>query len=125
VFRLLAWGVLALHVAFVLWVVFGALVTKGRPVLRLAHLASLIYAIIIESAVLPCPLTGLEQWALRRSGLQPYEGDFLVRCLESVVYPDVPLIVLIPSAVAVCCFNLGIYVFRWRRSRRTDRAGPW
>lgn len=117
-YRLLGWGVLALHVAFVLWVMLGAFVTRGRPFFTLAHIASLVYAIIIEAAALPCPLTGLEQWALRQAGLPAHQGDFLVRFLEGIVYPGVPLAVLVPSAIAVCCFNLGIYALRWRRSRR-------
>ena len=40
----LAAAILALHLLFILWVVFGATVTRGRPVLRWLHLGSVIWA---------------------------------------------------------------------------------
>ena len=116
-YRALAWAVLGLHLGFVLWVIFGALFTQGRRVLSALHIASLIYGIIIEAGALPCPLTDLEQWAQAQAGITSYEGDFLVHYLERVVCPDIPYVVLVPAAVAVCVFNLGVYVRRWWRGR--------
>jgi hypothetical protein len=42
VYSALAAAILALHLLFILWVVFGATVTRRRPVLRWLHLGSLI-----------------------------------------------------------------------------------
>lgn len=39
----LAVSVLFLHALFILWVVFGALLTRSRPVLRWLHIASLVW----------------------------------------------------------------------------------
>jgi len=122
IFRIVAWTALAAHLAFILWVIFGALFTRRRPWLAAAHIASLVYAIFIEVAARPCPLTALEQWAQRRAGLVPYEGDFLAYYLGCIIYPDVRYTVLVPAAVAVCVFNLGIYARRgWRVWQ--ERAG--
>ncbi len=124
-YRLLAWTALAAHLGFILWVIFGTLLTRGRPRLAAAHAASLVYAIFIEVFSRPCPLTALEQWAQRKAGLVPYEGDFLVYYLGRIVYPDVPYAVLVPAAVAVCLFNLGIYARRgWRAWKRRAGWGP-
>lgn len=112
----LALAVLGVHLAFILWVILGALVTKGRRGLSWLHIASLLYGIVIEAAVLPCPFTRLEHWARNRAGMESYDGDFLLNLLESVIYLDVTLTVLVPIAVAVCLVNLGIYVWRWRTS---------
>src|ERR1039457_1678539 len=62
-----AWGalatvVLAVHLTWIVWVIFGWLVARNRPVLRWFHFGSLIYGIFIEIAPWPCPLTLLEQW---------------------------------------------------------------
>jgi len=118
-YRALAVIVLGLHLAWCVWVVFGWLVTRGRPRLRWAHIASLFYSIFIETAPIPCPLTLAEQWCEARAGITPYREPFLVHYLEATIYPDVPLVVLVPVAVAVCLILLGIYVHRYMR-----RTGP-
>ena len=121
-YQLLSIAVLSLHLAFILWVIFGALLTRRRRGLSVAHIVSLLYAIFIEVTVLPCPLTRAEKWAQNQSGMTPYTGDFMEHYLETVIYPDVPYTVLVPVAVAVCAFNLGIYVWRWRKSLRRPAA---
>ncbi len=123
-FRILAWTALAAHLTFILWVILGALFTRRRPWLAAAHIASLVYAILIEVASRPCPLTALEQWAQRKAGLVPYEGDFLAYYLGRIIYPDVPYAVLVPAAVAVCLFNLGIYARRGWRAWKRNAPGP-
>ena len=109
----LAVAALTLHLAWILWVIFGAQITRGRPWLGRFHILSLIYSIVIEVAVMPCPLTRLEQWSQARAGISSYEGDFLVHYLDKVIYPDIPYTLLVPAAVVVCAFNLGVYVRRW------------
>jgi len=53
----LAIAVLFLHGLFILWVIFGALLARGRPMLRWLHVASLIWGILTELLPWPCPLT--------------------------------------------------------------------
>ena len=53
----LAAVVLIVHVLFILWVVFGAFLTRSRPILRWLHVASLISGILTELLPWPCPLT--------------------------------------------------------------------
>jgi hypothetical protein len=118
-YRALAVAALSVHLAWCAWVVFGWLFTRGRPILRWAHILSLFYSIFIELAPLNCPLTVAEQWCESRAGITPYTQPFLVHYLESTIYPDVPLAVLIPIAVVLCVFLLGIYVRRYLR-----RSGP-
>ncbi len=120
-YRALAVAVLAFHLLWVGWVIFGTLVTRRRRALRVFHIASLVYSIFIEIAPWPpCPLTLLEQWLEARAGLTSYHGSFLLHYLDMVVYPNVPVNLLIACAVAICAFNLGIYVWRYRRR---DAAG--
>lgn len=115
-YHFLAVVVLTLHLLWILWVIFGALFTRKRTALRYFHIASLVYGIFIEITPWPpCPLTVLEQWLEERAGIVPYHEPFLVHYLEAVIYPDIPLLLLVGCAVAVCLFNLGIYTVRhWR-----------
>lgn len=120
-YHALAVVVLAVHLLWVGWVIFGVLWTRHRPALRAIHIASLVYSIFIEVAPWPpCPLTLLEQTFEARAGLTPYHGPFLLHYLDAMVYPNVPVALLMICAVAICAFNLGIYVFRYRRR---DAAG--
>ena len=52
----LATAMLFLHALFILWVVFGALVTRSRPILRWLHILSLIWGILRELTALALSL---------------------------------------------------------------------
>jgi hypothetical protein len=118
----LAVTTLTLHLLWILWVIFGALLTRGRRALRWLHILSLIYSILIEALPWPpCPLTVLETWLEVHAGVSAYQGSFLVHYLEAIVYPDIPLSLLIAGAVAICLLNLGVYAFRYRHRG----AGSW
>jgi Protein of Unknown function (DUF2784) len=101
--------VLFLHALFVLWVVFGALVTRSQPVLRWLHVASLVWGILTELLPWPCPLTLLENWFEGKAGVEPYQGGFLLHYLDKLVYPDISATVLMVAGVVVCILNLLLY----------------
>lgn len=115
--RILLDLLLAVHLLFILWVIFGALLTGGRRWLSRLHIASLVYGIFIEVAPVPCPLTVAEQALERRLGEPPYQGSFIAHYLQRWIYPNIPYALLVTGAVIICGFNLGIYIKRARRHR--------
>ena len=117
-YSVLAGVVLTLHLLFILWVVFGATVTRRRATLRWLHLGSLVWGILIEILPWACPLTWAENWLETRAGIAPYQGGFLLHYLDALVYPDIPPGLLVGSGVAVCVVNLGIYAVRFDHRRR-------
>lgn len=108
-YSVLAIFVLVLHALFILWVVFGALLTRSRPILRWLHIASLVWGVLTELLPWPCPLTLLENWLEGKAGIQPYEGGFLLHYLDKLVYPDISSTVLTIAAVIICALNLAFY----------------
>jgi hypothetical protein len=114
----LAVCVLFLHMLFILWVAFGALLTLSRPVLRWLHIVSLVWGILTELLPWPCPLTVLENWLEAKAGVQPYQGGFLLHYLDKVVYPDISASALTVAAVLVCVLNLAVYGRRMWIGRR-------
>lgn len=120
--RLFVALVLAIHLAWILFVIFGALWTRGRPWLTGFHLASLVWGIVVEVGPWPCPVTLLEQHLETLAGMQSYTGSFLVHYLDAIVYPNLPVWLIIACGVAVCCANLLVYAFRLIRALRTRRA---
>jgi hypothetical protein len=113
----LAIFVLFLHALFILWVVFGALLTRSRPVLRWLHIASLVWGILTELLHWPCPLTVLENWFEAKAGVQPYQDGFLLHYLDKLVYPDISATVLTVAGVFVCVLNLALYARAMARRR--------
>ena len=105
----LATAVLFVHALFIVWVVFGALLTRSRPVLRWLHIVSLIWGILTELLPWPCPLTLLEDWLEQNAGIAPYQGGFLLHYLDKLVYPDISATALTVAGVIVCAFNLALY----------------
>jgi Protein of Unknown function (DUF2784) len=105
----LAISVLFLHALFILWVVFGALLTRSRPILRWLHIGSLVWGILTELLPWPCPLTVLENWLEANAGVEPYQGGFLVHYLDKLVYPNISATVLTVAGVIICFLNLAFY----------------
>jgi hypothetical protein len=111
---LLAFAVLALHLAFIAWVVFGALWTRRRPLLRWFHIAMLAWSVVVEVGPWPCPLTVAENWLDTRAGIAPYRGGFMLHYLDRIVYPNIPPNLLTLAALLVVATNATIYVQRFR-----------
>ncbi|MGB8769732.1 MAG: DUF2784 domain-containing protein [Candidatus Korobacteraceae bacterium] len=105
----LAVAVLFLHALFILWVIFGALLTRSRPLLRWLHIVSLVWGVLVEVLPWPCPLTLLESWLEGKAGVEPEQGGFLLHYLDKLVYPDISSTVLMIAAVIICGLNLALY----------------
>ena len=114
-FKICAVLVLVVHLAFILWLIFGYLVARNNRVLRWFHVVCLIYGVVIEIVPWPCPLTLLETWCEGRAGIVPYRQPFLVHYLEALIYPDIPDSLLIAGASIVCLMNAVLYLHRFKK----------
>src|SRR5438445_13793935 len=88
VYSALAAAILGLHLLFILWIVFGAALTRRRPLLRWLHLGSVVWGILVEILPCTCPLTWAETFLETRAGIAPYEGGFLLKYAEPLVCPN-------------------------------------
>lgn len=118
----LATLVVATHLLWIIWVIFGAVWTRGRRFLTVFHLLALLWGIVVEVSALPCPLTLAEDVLQQRAGPHASQGALLLHCLDRIVYPDLPDAWITAIGVAVCVFNLGLYVWRWRKARSVAAA---
>lgn len=90
------------------------------------HVLAIVWGIIAETGPWPCPLTLAEQWAMAQAGMRGFRGGFLEHYLEAIVYPNLPVNLIIACAVFVCSLNLGIYArrgARWCKARKTAAQG--
>jgi Protein of Unknown function (DUF2784) len=108
--------VLLVHLGFVLFVVFGALLALRRPRLLWLHLPAVAWGVYIELSSRACPLTALENLLRLRAGLAGVDGSFIEYYLRWLLYPGwlTPVIQTILAGLAAA-INLFLYVSLWRR----------
>lgn len=109
IYSALAASVLGLHLLFILWVIFGVLVARSRPLVRWLHISSLIWGILIEVLPWPCPLTLVENWLESKARIEPYRDGFILHYLDALVYPNIAPLLLTVVGELVCVLNLALY----------------
>lgn len=108
--------VLLVHLGFVLFVMFGALLALRRPRLLWLHLPAVAWGVYIESSSGMCPLTTLENLLRLRAGLADVQGSFIEYYLRWLLYPGwLTTDIQILLAGLVAAVNLLLYVCLWRR----------
>jgi hypothetical protein len=86
-FRLLADATVALHLAFVLFVVAGGLLVIRWPRLAWAHIPSVVWGAWVEFSGWVCPLTPLENWLRQQAGQAVYTASFVTdTCSRSFIH---------------------------------------
>ena len=78
---------LIVHFAFIIFVVFGALLFFVSTKIIYVHVPALIWGIYIEITHSVCPLTYLENWFLQKANLTTYSEGFIQNYLVPIVYP--------------------------------------
>ena len=116
----LATAVVVLHVAFVLFVVFGSIWVLRRPKAAYAHLAAVVWAVYVEWSGAICPLTPLENSLRATAGLQAYAGDFVANYIFPLLYPDgLTRTAQFVIGLVVLAVNVGAYTVLIRRRSTT------
>ena len=120
-YRFAADVVVLIHLAFVLFVVFGALMALRWPRVILLHLPAAIWGALIEFQGLICPLTPLENRLRILGGQAGYTGGFVEHYLMPLLYPSglTRTVQLTLGAVVVTVNGLlyALVWFKWRRAR--------
>lgn len=114
----LADAVLLLHLAFVLFVLFGGLLALKWSNAIWLHLPAAAWGVFVEFSGWVCPLTPLEIWLREQGGTSGYAGDFLNHYLVALLYPEAltPQIQLVLGLVVVGV-NVTIYGWLWQTNR--------
>lgn len=119
VYRLLADAVVIMHLGFIAFVVTGGVLVLFRPRVAWVHVPCVIWGIVVEAAGYICPLTPLENRLRTLAGGQAYEGDFIIHCIEPVIYPEgLTREIQFVLAALVLVVNAAVYLVVYRRLRR-------
>jgi len=123
-YRVLADAVVVLHLGFVAFVVCGGLLALWRRRMAFIHLPAAAWGVYIELSGRICPLTPLEHHLRTLAGDAAYSGDFVERYLMPVLYPpDLRRDVQVGLGLFALAVNLAVYLYAWRRGRRTSMRG--
>lgn len=86
--RVAADVVVAVHLAFLVFLTVGSLLAWRWPRVVVLHLPSVVWGVVSITVGLSCPLTPLEKHLRRLAGEQGYAGGFVDHYVEDVVYPE-------------------------------------
>jgi hypothetical protein len=100
-----------LHLAFILFVLFGGLLVLLWPKLMWMHLPAAVWGVLIEFFGWWCPLTRWENYFLREAGRAGYDGGFVAHYILPVIYPPgLTRGLEVAIGLFVLVLNAGIYV---------------
>lgn len=115
-YRGLADLVLVIHLAFVLFVVFGGLFTLRWPRVAWLHVPVALYGATIEFIGFICPLTPLEISLRRRGGEAGYAGGFIEHYITAALYPTgLTRDIQLALGIGVLLFNAIVYAIVVKR----------
>jgi hypothetical protein len=112
-------AVVVLHFAFVIFLGVGGLLAVRWRWVVWTHVPAVAWGVGIVTVGYPCPLTTLEKALRERAGGVAYDGGFIDRYVEGVVYPGAytPHLRLLAVVLVV-----GAYAYMLRARRRPAGA---
>ena len=123
--RLAADGVVALHFAFIAFVIAGGALTLVDRRWAIAHLPAVAWAAWTEFTATVCPLTPWENALRAAADDAGYTGSFIDHYVVPLVYPQG----LTPDAqialgVGVIALNAVVYAVAWHLRARAPSPRP-
>jgi hypothetical protein len=113
--------VVFVHFLWILFLIFGGLIGIRIRMVKIAHVAGLIFAVVLQVTGWYCPLTDLEAWLRTgQSSGAAYGGSFITHYIERIVYVQVPGVVIFFLTIVLCLFNAWLYIERGKKGRRKN-----
>ena len=124
--RLFADALVAVHLAFIVFVIAGGLLALRRRKWALLHLPAVAWGAWTEFTGTLCPLTPWENALRHAAGAAGYEGGFVEHYVIPMIYPAALTWRLqVVLGVIVLALNAVVYVLVWRKWRREPGSrGP-
>jgi hypothetical protein len=116
--RVLADGIVVLHLLFIIFVVVGGSLVLRWPRVALVHLPAACWGAAIELSGGICPLTPLENQFRQAAGAAGYPGSFIEHYLLPIIYPaGLTRDIQYGLAAVVIVVNVAIYGWLFYRHR--------
>ncbi len=120
--RIAADSVVAIHLAFILFVVLGGLTLFKWSWMIWIHVPTAVWGALVELMGAPCPLTPLENHLRQAGNAAAYSGGFIDHYIMPIVYPPgLTRELQVVLGVLILAINFAIY-FRYltRKSKAKE-----
>lgn len=108
--QLLADAVVILHLLWIVFLIFGALLGRRIHWVKWLHLGALTYSLALQAFHWVCPLTYVEVWLRRvESPADAYAGGFIAHYAQRLVYAPVPGGLLFIATLLIVTLTLWVY----------------
>lgn len=115
-YKILAELVVLIHLAFILFALFGGLLTLHWRWMPWIHLPAVTWGAAVEAFGWFCPLTPLENILRHAGGSVGYSGGFSEQYLIPIIYPeDLTRELQLFLGLGLVIINLIVYLLVWYR----------
>jgi Protein of Unknown function (DUF2784) len=116
--RWLGDAVVALHIAYLVYVLVGGFVAWRWPKTIVLHAIAVLWAILTVATPVECPLTTLQEEFRRLAAQAPLHGGFVDVYIKGRLYPaDRPGLAQIVVGVVVASSWIGLAARHYRQAR--------
>ena len=127
-FRLAADGALLLHLAFIVFALFGAAIAVWWRRVILIHIPAAVWGLFVEVTGRVCPLTYVENYFRVKAGDSGYTESFVEHYLLNLIYPsDLTRETSYALAGVFTMVNIAMYAWlfwRWRTRPQSNASTP-
>lgn len=114
VYKIAADFVVVIHLIWILFLVFGALVGRYIAWVKWLHIGGLAFSLFLQVFSWYCPLTHMEVWLrARHDPTLTYIGSFIAHYAERLVYLEISREVVFVGTLGVVFFSILFYQKRW------------
>ncbi len=115
-YKLAADFVVLIHFLWIIFLIFGALIGRRYPRVKMLHVGGLGFAVVMQLFGWYCPLTYLEAWLRQRHNpLLIYHGSFIIHYIEKTVYIELPPWIVFVLTLILIAASAYIYLKRKER----------
>lgn len=115
-YSLLADLIVLAHFSFIVFIICGGLLVIRWPKIAFIHLPAVVWGAIVEFFGWICPLTPLENYFRNLAGANQYSGDFVMRYLVPIIYPEtLTSTIQTVLGIAVIVINVFVYTIALRK----------
>ena len=109
-YKILADLVVGTHLAWILFLILGALLGRYVPWVKWLHIGGLVFSLLIQFLSWYCPLTHLEVWLrAKHDPSLAYTGSFIAHYAERLVYLELPWMLVLIGTFGVIIFSAWLY----------------
>jgi hypothetical protein len=120
VYNLFADLIVLAHFLFIVFVICGGLLVIRWPNAAFVHLPAAAWGATVEFFGWICPLTPLENHFRNLAGAKQYSGDFILRYLVPVIYPEnLTAAIQTILGIAVIVINVFFYTIAIHKHKNT------